>query len=65
MVFIVSSSNTAVMKPIKTGLRLAGKVEVVSGLTAGEKVIVEGLQKLGPGSPVKVANPAAAKAYQN
>ncbi len=64
-VFVVTSSNTAQMKPVKTGIRLAGKVEVVSGLSAGEQVIVEGLQKLGPGSAVKVAGPDAAKAYQN
>lgn len=65
MVFIVSSSNTAVMKPVKTGLRLAGKVEILSGLAAGEKVIVEGLQKLGPGAPVKLGPPEAAKPYLN
>ena len=65
MVFVVSSSNTAVMKSVKTGLRMAGKVEVVSGLVAGEQVIVEGLQKLGPDAPVKLAGPDAAKAYQN
>lgn len=64
-VFTVSSSNTAVMKPVKTGLRLAGKVEVISGLAEGEKVIVEGLQKLGPGSPVKSGGAEASKPYQN
>lgn len=65
MVFVISSGNTAVMKPVTTGLRLAGKVEILTGLTAGESVIVEGLQKIGPGSPVKSAGTNAAQAYQN
>lgn len=65
MVFVVSATNTAVMKPVVTGLRLAGKVEILTGLNAGESVIVEGLQKLGPGSPVKSAGSNSAQAYQN
>ena len=65
LVFTVSPTNTAVMRPVTTGLRLAGKVEVLTGLKAGDTVIVEGLQKLGPGSPVKSSGAAAAKPYQN
>lgn len=65
LVFVISSTNTAVMKPVKTGLRLAGKAEILSGLLPGERVIVEGLQKLGPGSLVKAAPEEAAKAYSN
>lgn len=65
MVFAVTSTNTATMKPVKIGLRLAGKAEVLSGLEAGEQVIVEGTQKLFPGAAVKLAGPEAAAAYLN
>ena len=51
------------MRPIQVGLRLAGKVEVLKGLSAGDQVIVEGIQKLGPGVPVKLAPPEAAAPY--
>src|SRR2546430_15173848 len=63
MVFTVGSNSMAQLKPVQLGLRQAGKVEIVSGLEAGEKVIVEGIQKIGPGSPVKLAPAQAAAAY--
>jgi len=55
MVFAVTATNTAFMKPVKIGLRLAGKAEVLGGLAAGETVVVEGIQKLRPGAPVKLS----------
>jgi membrane fusion protein (multidrug efflux system) len=63
MVFAITSTNTAVMKPVKTGIRLAGKVEILSGLTEGEMVVVEGVQKLRPGVPVILSAPSAAAPY--
>jgi membrane fusion protein (multidrug efflux system) len=62
-VFVVDDQNAAQIRPVKVGLRLAGKAEIVSGLRAGERVVVEGVQKLGPGTPVKLAPPEAAAAY--
>lgn len=64
-VFVVDKDGKAQMRPVQVGLRLAGRVEVVKGLSAGEKVIVEGVQKLGPGSPVKLAPSEAAAAYSS
>lgn len=63
MVFAITSTNTAVMKPVKTGIRLAGKVEILSGLAEGEMVVVEGVQKLRPGVPVILSAPSAAAPY--
>lgn len=63
MVFAVTTTNTAVMKPVKLGLRLAGKVEVLGGLASGEQVVVEGIQKLRPGAPVKLAGAEAMAPY--
>ena len=53
-VFIVDEKSIAQMKPVKLGIRLAGKVEILEGIQAGDKVIVEGIQKIGPGSQVKI-----------
>lgn len=52
-VFVIDQESKAQIKPVKVGVRLAGKVEIIEGLNAGESVIVEGYQKVGPGSPVK------------
>jgi len=62
-VFTVGVSNIVQMKSVQLGVRLPGRVEVLSGLEGGEKVIVEGIQKVGPGAIVKVA--AAEPALQN
>lgn len=53
-VFVVDKENKAEMKKVTAGIRMAGKVEILSGLSAGEMVIREGYQKIGPGSPVNV-----------
>ncbi len=53
-VFAVDRENKAQMKKVKVGLRMVGKAEILEGLTAAENVIVEGYQKIGPGSLVKM-----------
>jgi membrane fusion protein (multidrug efflux system) len=65
LVFALTATNSAVMKPVKIGLRLAGKAEVLGGLVEGEKVVVEGVQKLRPGAPVTPAPAEAAAPYLN
>jgi len=57
--------TNAVFRTVKIGMRLAGKAEVLSGLAEGEKVVVEGMQKLRPGAPVRFAPPEAAAPYLN
>ena len=64
-VFVVDDQGIARLRPVQIGLRLVGKAEVTSGLKSGEKVVVEGVQKLGPGTPVKAAPAEAAAAYLN
>jgi multidrug efflux pump subunit AcrA (membrane-fusion protein) len=39
---------------VKTGTRLGGTVELVSGVEAGEKVVTENLAGLLDGQPVQV-----------
>ncbi len=62
-VFVVDDKGSAQVRMVEVGLRLAGKAEVLKGLKAGERVVVEGTQKLRPGAPVKLAPPEAAAPY--
>lgn len=64
LVFAVDDANKAQLRKVTLGVRLVGEVEVRQGLKAGERVIVEGLQKVVPGGPVRIvpAQPAAAPA---
>jgi membrane fusion protein, multidrug efflux system len=64
-VFVVDGQGTAQLRPIQIGYQLPGRVEVVKGLEAGEKVVVEGRQKLRPGAAVKLAPPEAAAPYSS
>ncbi|TMP99140.1 MAG: efflux RND transporter periplasmic adaptor subunit, partial [Verrucomicrobia bacterium] len=63
VVFVVDTNSTVQPRPVRLGLRLAGQVEVVSGLEAGETVVVEGVQKIGAGAKVKLAPAEAARPY--
>ncbi|MCB0344177.1 MAG: efflux RND transporter periplasmic adaptor subunit [Bdellovibrionales bacterium] len=56
-VFAVGSGDIAELKEVKTGIRLKGEVEIIEGLQAGDLVVVEGTQKIGPGSPLRYAKP--------
>ena len=46
---VVGADNKAEIRPIKIGPRFNGQVVVTDGLKEGEKVIVEGMQKVRPG----------------
>ena len=57
----VVEGDTARQRPLKLGLRTAdGQVEVLSGLSAGQTVVVEGSDRLADG--VKVQDASAAPA---
>ena len=62
-VFVVDGKSRAQVRPIEVGERLAGKAEILKGLNAGEKVVVEGIQKLVPGASVELAPKEAAAPY--
>jgi membrane fusion protein (multidrug efflux system) len=63
VVMVVDQTNKAGMRPVKMGERFGALWEVVEGLKAGDKVIVQGMQKTPPGVPVVVKEwtPAAAQ----
>jgi membrane fusion protein (multidrug efflux system) len=51
---IVINNGKAQFKDVKTGLRTAGTIQILSGLSAGDTVATTGLLFLKPDSPVKV-----------
>jgi membrane fusion protein (multidrug efflux system) len=53
-VLVVTAQNTVDKKEIVTGRRSPGKVEVISGLNAGHRVVVEGINRVRPGISVNV-----------
>ena len=55
-VAVISSDGKAEIRPVKVGSRTGTDWVISSGLKAGEKVVVEGLQKVKAGAPV-VAKP--------
>ena len=54
-VYVVDDKGTAQPRPVEAGDWLADRWLITSGLKAGEKVIVDGVMKLGPGAPVRIA----------
>ena len=52
-VYIVDKENKVQIRPIVTDRAIEDKWLVSDGLSVGEKVIVEGFQKIMPGMPVK------------
>ncbi len=57
-VMLVSSDNTVEVRPVTLGASYGQNWLVTDGLTAGERVIVAGLQKVRPGVTVKAVNAA-------
>jgi membrane fusion protein (multidrug efflux system) len=52
----------AQMVKVQTGVRKVGEVEIAQGIAAGDMVVTEGVQRLGPGSAVNVMQKPAASA---
>ncbi len=55
VVMVVDAEDVVSARPVKVGVRLPGKVEVLEGLTGTERVVVQGLQKIAPGMKVRMA----------
>ena len=54
-VYVVSDKGTADARPVVLGEWAGNEWIVTEGLKPGDRVIIDGLMKLGPGAPVKVA----------
>lgn len=53
LVFVVTNGH-AQLRIVKTGKRVGDEVEVVSGLSAGEQVVIDGASNLIDGQPVEI-----------
>ncbi|WP_234052420.1 MULTISPECIES: efflux RND transporter periplasmic adaptor subunit [unclassified Xanthobacter] len=58
-VYVVGADKTAQVRRVKLGQSTAGKASVIEGLSPGETIIVEGVQRVRPNAPV---DPQAAMA---
>jgi membrane fusion protein (multidrug efflux system) len=57
-VFVVENGKAA-ERVVSTGTRTASDVEILTGLSAGDQVIVSGIQSVRAGTPVLVSTPTA------
>jgi len=60
-VYVVDEKSAAQPRPVEAGQWSGDRWVITSGLKGGERVIVDGVMKIGPGAPVKVAEPKAEK----
>jgi membrane fusion protein (multidrug efflux system) len=60
-VYVVDDKGTAQPRPVQAGAWVGDRWLITDGLKGGEQVIVDGLMKLGPGAPVKIAEQPAQK----
>lgn len=60
MVVVMNDDGVAEFRPVTVGIRLPSRAVIDAGLAEGERVVVEGHQKLGPGVPIQIAPASAA-----
>jgi membrane fusion protein, multidrug efflux system len=54
-VYTVDEQSRARRVPVRTGVRMQGRVEILEGLRPGQRVITEGVVKVADGMPVRLA----------
>jgi multidrug efflux pump subunit AcrA (membrane-fusion protein) len=55
-VVLMDGDGKAVFRDVEVGARLPGYAQIVSGLIEGDQVVVEGYQKMRPGSAILISN---------
>jgi membrane fusion protein (multidrug efflux system) len=60
LLYAIDAEGKAQARPVKTGDWIGSDWAIMSGLNAGDRVIVDNLLKVRPGVPVTEAPPAAA-----
>jgi len=60
--FVIKPDNTVEMRTVETGQDDRGQVLVTKGLSAGERVVVDGQLRLQPGTPVQATEDKTAAA---
>jgi membrane fusion protein (multidrug efflux system) len=60
-VYVVGADDKVKRTAVRTGLRSAGRIEILEGLAPGQKVVTEGVVKLADGMKVRLAGPDAGR----
>ena len=55
-VFVVGVGDRAELRPVTTGIESGGRIELVSGVSVGERVVTRGQNLLDAGTPVRVVD---------
>lgn len=58
-VFVLGDSNKVIQTKISSGMRIEDKTVILAGLTAGQKIVTDGVQKVRDGGIVKPAEDSA------
>lgn len=58
-VVVMNPQSKAEFRDVQVGVRLQEKAEITEGLSDGERVVVEGYQKMGPGTTVLISPESA------
>jgi multidrug efflux system membrane fusion protein len=58
-VYVVKTDNTVEARPVKVGITEAGNASIETGLSTGDKVVVDGAENIQPGTLVTIETPPA------
>jgi multidrug efflux system membrane fusion protein len=61
-VYVIGADDTVAVRPVKLGTTDGGKVAVLSGLAPGERVVVDGADKLRDGAKISLRDESGAPA---
>lgn len=56
-VYVVDAKNSAATRSVATGTQINDHTVITKGLSAGERVVIDGQSKLNPGSKVAIVSP--------
>jgi membrane fusion protein (multidrug efflux system) len=56
IVYKVIENKSVALTEVKTGIRNYGKVEIISGLNPGDKIVTEGVSKIRDKAQIKLIN---------
>ena len=54
-VYVAEGEEKADRREVKTGARIPGFVEILSGLKEGERIVLDGTLKMRPGATIRIA----------
>jgi multidrug efflux system membrane fusion protein len=58
-VYLARDDGTVTVRAVRTGVSEAGRTQVIEGLAPGDRVVVDGVDRLREGAKIEIADPAA------